>query len=519
MDDGVRKRDELLRLIRYFLPRLGREELAYEIEEEKQRLRDESDSAIKDIEQECELETADEHAEQQRQAEASEARLRDLRDKGQQKIRAETGARKAQISQEQSRKSRNVAILLIACLVFVVGVAALATSTLVAPTAHVVWVIGGIGVLFAAIDLARAASSIATINAEIKRIEAEIEEEVQQQVIAEESERQKSQNESNERIASLRKDRDANIEAEKESLRQELDSLEARVDELVQLYEDSVAAEDEVILCCNQQLKTLQEHVPNALDFSSTDQLDERCAEIWTPTILQTQHLPESVVRESIQSGKQMLSWADDIIAPMRSALPEDDQWRAFRRRVLPLLGLAEALNESNKLTTEDSLQKIPNAIRAVRFSDARRTYLAGHYFYQKIVCVEDMIGIFRGYWNMLSQQVPNTFALQILYVDVTSIAIETESSREHFDLSKMTIDQHTHTLTLGLTSGVHYRMSGDAGSSARIEASRDHDAATVASEANEVFRNQIKNVRSLIRDAKAAQLRSQGIHSAEAMT
>ena len=58
--------------------------------------------------------------------------------------------------------------------------------------------------------------------------------------------------------------------------------------------------------------------------------------------------------------------------------------------------------------------------------------------------------------------------------------------------------------VSLELSSGSTYRMSGDAGSASFIDCCGDSESARSVSEANEAFRDQTVNIRALIRDAKS---------------
>jgi len=445
MNTDLSERDKPLRIVRFFLPRLSRNELAKEIEDEKNRLRA-----------------------------ASQARVSELRQEGENRLNTETGQFRSQLDEHERRRNRDTLILVFAGLAVVAGVAVAATTG--SAVGILASIAGGVTLIWAGMDCWRAASRARLCRNEIKSLESAIRQWMEKEIAAEEA-----------------------------TLRDRLTSLDARLEELVRLYEESIASEDEVVEFCNTRLTELRELVAPALGVHPDDILDERSAEIWAPSFLQFQEFPQPVLRDAAQSEKEIRGWADEIVEPMRSALPKDDQWRAFRGRVLPMLGLRPSQMDS--MNPEQDLTSGPvslNSLQAVAFSPSRQTYLAGHYFYQKIVCAEDMIGLFRAYVNVLNRRVPHTFALQILYSDITAIGIETAFNRERFDLSGMTIDQNTHTLTLELSSGTSYRMSGDAGSAAQIESSGDSEAAKVVSQANQAFRDQIINVRALIRDAKA---------------
>ena len=445
MNTDLSERDKTLRIVRFFLPRLSRNELAKEIEDEKNRLRT-----------------------------VSQARVSELRREGENRLNTETGQPRSQLADHEKRRNIDTYILVFAGLAVVAGVAI--TATMKSALGMLTSLAGAVALILAGVDCWLSANRARSCRNEIKSLESAIRQWMEKEIAEEEV-----------------------------ILHDRLTLLDARLDELIRFYEKSIASEDEVVEFCNSRLTELQELVGPALGVHPDDILDERSAEIWAPSFLQFQEFPQPVLRDAAQSEKEIRDWADDIVEPMQAALPNDDQWQAFRGRVLPMLGLCppqiDSMDpEQNRASGAVSF----NSLQAVAFSPSRQTYLAGHYFYQKIVCAEDMIGLFRAYVNILNRRVPHTCALQILYPVVTAIGIETAFNRERFDLSGMTIDQNTHTLTLELSSGTSYRMSGDVGSAAQIESSGDAGAAKVVSQANQVFHNQIINVRALIRDAKA---------------
>ncbi|MCC5828731.1 MAG: hypothetical protein JJU36_04725 [Phycisphaeraceae bacterium] len=434
-----------LRIIRFFLPRLSRSALTDEIEAEKARLRS-----------------------------ASEARLAEITWQGEAGCASETREWRDQLAAHASRRDRNKALLtgvglaIVPCTII---------GALIAPTLGAVVALAAlVALIMAGVHYWIAARHVRSCHDEIDAI-----------------------------AIRNRQSTDRKLTEERAMLQDRVRSLDARIEELVVLYEGSIATEDEVVSFCAKRLEELQSQVPRALGIEPDDILDERSAEIWAPTFLQLQELPISVLRDAIQSEQDIRKSSDQIIEPMRKALLRDDQWQAFTLRILPMLGLADRPKDKDNARADNGSESASlSALRAVRFSCNRQTYLAGHYFYQKIVCIDDRIGVFRGYVNILNHRVPHTSALEVFYSDVTAIGIETGLTPQRFILAGMTIDQHTHTLTLEVSSGTQYRMSGDAGSEASLHKSVDREASRVASEANKAFRDQIINVRGLIRDAKA---------------
>ncbi len=443
MTSDMNEHDKTLRIVRFFLPRLGRQELAHEIEEEKNRLE-----------------------------QARQSRLSEIRRAAEDILHEETKSLRSSLKEHDEKRNRNVVFLILSAIAVLAGII---LCTINVGVGLLVSVVGGGVLVWAGLDYSRIIAKIVALRNDIMS-----------------------------REEAIHKKRDHDLNFEENSFREQLAALAARLDELVQLYEQSIASEDEVVEFCDDRLTELQEQLTPALGLHPDDVLDERSAEIWAPSFLQGQDFPVPVLRDIARSEQEIADWAEDIIEPMRSAVPTENQWQAFRSRVLSILGLCEPTTECDG---DESVQL--NSLRAVRFSTSRQAYLAGHYFYQKIVCVEDSIGLFRAYVNVISRRVPHTYALQIMYSDVAAIGIETSLNREKFDISSMMIDQHTHTLTLELSSGSNYRMSGDAGSAGQIKLAGDTEVEKVVSRANQAFRDQIINVRSLIRDVKASAINS----------
>ena len=494
--DDMSEHQKTLRIVRFFLPRLGRQQLANEIEAEKDRLRHESEARKVTITSEAGNALADLGREKERDLAQAMGRIAEIRREGEDRVRQDTAPLQSHLTELNHKRDRDIMILLSAFLVVIVGI--VLTSAVESSLFLFLSATGVVGLIWAFIDGWSVLYQTRTCRQEITTLETAIREEISRWT---EDEETVHATRLAEYEALMRLNRDtmrADLAAEQERLAAALGALDARLVELIRLYEESVASEDEVIAFAHTRLAELQELVAPALGLDAEDILDERSAEVWAPSFLQNQELPPPVVRDVEQSEQEIAGWADDIIQPMRTAVPTEQQWQAFRGRVLRILGLLGEVDDSDQ---EEPVRM--NSLRAVRFSTTRQTYLAGHYFYQKIVCAEDMIGLFRAYLNVLNRRVPNTFALQILYSDIAAIGIETSYNREHFDIASMTIDQHTHTLTLELSSGSNYRMSGDAGSAGLIRSAGDVEVEKVVSQANQDFRDQVVNVRALIRDMK----------------
>lgn len=132
--------------------------------------------------------------------------------------------------------------------------------------------------------------------------------------------------------------------------------------------------------------------------------------------------------------------------------------------------------------------------------SNQYKMFLSGHYFFQKIICSEDFVGQFRAYVNVLNLRISYTNAMQILYSDISAIATETAINNNKYKISNLEISQHTHTLSLYLNCGEVYRMSGDGGSKALI---LSEDSENVFSQANDIFKVQVANIRALTLEKK----------------
>ncbi len=287
------------------------------------------------------------------------------------------------------------------------------------------------------------------------------------------------------------------IEALQRQLQEEMErrlaNLNAKLDELIVTYEGSIASEEEMVEYINKVMRELSALVAVGLGIEEQEILDDRCAEIWTPAFFQQINL-DAVQKDIQRSELDFYKLRDDIIKPMRPFFDRPDQWESFRQRVLKKLDLA------SRDKTETDTERL-NALSAIRYSQKLQTYLAGYYFYQKIVCTETFVGVFRAYFNMINNRIAHTFSLQISYKDVVAVGIETSLNVENFIASRLTIDQHIKTLSLSLTSSEVYRMSGDAGSSAWVESADDKALKKVVSRANTAFQNQIQNIRALIRE------------------
>ena len=92
-------------------------------------------------------------------------------------------------------------------------------------------------------------------------------------------------------------------------------------------------------------------------------------------------------VLEDIESSQRdIIEMADDIIDPLKDILQTEGLWDEFRNFILPRWGLKHSSCPDEMLS----------ALNAIRYSDKYRTFLSGHYFFQKIVCTEDFVGQFR---------------------------------------------------------------------------------------------------------------------------
>lgn len=293
----------------------------------------------------------------------------------------------------------------------------------------------------------------------------------------------------------------AAIEEEKktgEALLQTLATLETKADSLIRAYRNSIATETEVSSFIEKIQDKIVGVVNSELGFIGDEIQDSISASIWTPSFFQLEDFPVTIKKDILQSQEEIVSLRYKLINPMRHLLSHD-QWEFFHERIFSILGLIPISNQKgDKTFTLDPLS-------AIRFSDIKKQFLAGHYFFQKIVCGRESIGIFRSYANILQNRIPMTFTLNLHYQDVTAIGIQTNFDFENYVASKMKIRKKTRTLSLELASGSVYNMSGDAGSAGIVSTLLgDTRTKKMSSNANDIFANQIINVRKFIKDFKS---------------
>jgi hypothetical protein len=270
-----------------------------------------------------------------------------------------------------------------------------------------------------------------------------------------------------------------------------LSELSEVVNRLFSAWTNAIATEEEVFDYINSIMsKELKPKINELLDIKDNDIEDEHCAEIWTPVFLQSEILIPIVEIDMERSKYDIYLVRDEIILPLKQTFPSNLTWESFRDRILQKINLFD--EKDLKLSSYNSMS----------YYQEKKAYLAGCYFYQKILCTQDFVSQFRCYVNILCNRIAFAQTLQILYEDISAIGIETSQSAEILYDSKA-IDKHIQTLFLELQSGSTYKMSGDAGSNIGKGSNIFDFHTQVKSKANEVFEKQIRNVRAFILEAK----------------
>ena len=123
MTTELSEREKTLRIVRFFLPRLRRQELANEIEDEKNRLRQESIAHIEGIRSEAEATIQKISREKEDYADRTSRRISDLRRDAEDRIRQETSKLHSQLKEHDQKKTRDMMIIVASILAVVVGVA------------------------------------------------------------------------------------------------------------------------------------------------------------------------------------------------------------------------------------------------------------------------------------------------------------------------------------------------------------------------------------------------------------
>ena len=264
-----------------------------------------------------------------------------------------------------------------------------------------------------------------------------------------------------------------------------LKALENKQEKLHNAWLDAKASKDEVLNYIQNIMSQINLQINSLLNISDNEIEDEQCADILGPTFFQTGSLPRSVSIDISRSKQDIYEMRDEIVEPLRIFFSDDLIWRTFKDSLF------------KKLNLHDKEKLRMSAYNIMRFHKYANTFLSGYYSYQKIFCTEDHITQFRCYVNTLGNRISFTQTLQIMYEDISAIGLETSQLAETFyDFS--TVDKHVQSLSLELRSGSKYKMSGDAGS--YIGNAIYPDA---KSKANEIFKNQIRNVRAFVLEKK----------------
>ena len=470
-------KEEKLRCIRFFLHPLKEEDMIKEIESEKEDLAKRYNELIQEVQQEKESENN-----------RSDIRQIDIRNRYNALMSGETATYKSRIDEKEKKRSRKQTFMMLwifAAIGLMVAIFYLMNSSPMAAYIVIgVEVVVAVIILILILGIHSIGPEISSIKEALEEKENEIKGQMNDKIEEEKARLKMFLNELSAKAV--------NIEKEYKSA---LEVLQVRLGKLIQAYNDSIATDDEVKEFISKGIKELQRQVLPSLGMQSEDITDKRSAEIWAPTSFQIHEIFKSVSDEANAPSYEIRNvLADDIISPLRVGFAKEEQWTSFRNRILIRLGLSlpkEVTEEENKYT-----RRLFNTLTAIKFSQTHEEHLSGHYFYQTIICAGEYIGLFRGYINIFSGKIAYTYSLHIPYTDVTSIGVETTSSIQQYGVTDTTIDQHVHTLTLELSSGTSYRMSGDAGSS---ELKTD-----LSSKANNIFKGQITNIRRFIMEYKA---------------
>ncbi len=213
------------------------------------------------------------------------------------------------------------------------------------------------------------------------------------------------------KMIKVKKQKDEDISRLKKERDTKLSKLSMIVDNLLAAWENAKATEEEVFNYINNIiLKELGPKINDFLDIQDNDVEDEHCAEIWTPLFMQSEILPLPVEIDIERSKRDIYLIRDEVIQPLKQAFPVDLSWDSFSNQILQKINLAD----SNDLKL--------SAYNAVHYYDKKKAYLAGSYFYQKIICTEDFVSQFRCYVNVLCDRVAFTQAIQIHYADISAI-------------------------------------------------------------------------------------------------
>lgn len=290
-------------------------------------------------------------------------------------------------------------------------------------------------------------------------------------------------------IESAYAEEEASRQASHESRQQEIDG---KIRQLFKLYSESVATEEEVDACAEDALAQIRLLAPHAAGVEDRDITDEAKTEGFGPVMFRPMPQPTAL----LESAKLLDDWIweqrDAIIAPLLAAFDDPSRMTAFRLRVLNLLDLTAQPTDEARGTC--------SIIHAVRFSRARHRYLAAYYAYELIMCMPDFVGVFRADVCTIRGGISWTRTSHIFYQEVVAIELKTHSHRGVY--AAMDFDQHVHVLELAVSDGTRYALTGIGEGLVRWLDAQDTESRIELSP-DKVFVAQLKNLRSLIRDAR----------------
>ena len=185
MTAELEERQMTLRMVRFFLPRLERQELANEIEDEKARLRQESDTRINGIRSDADAAVERTAREREEHADRSSRRISDMRRDAEDRIRQETSQIRSQLKGHDERKARDVMIIVGACLALIIGIALAAGLGSGAPV--LISLAGLVGVAWGGTDCWRAVRQANSCRQDIDARETAIRGDMQRKVTEEEN--------------------------------------------------------------------------------------------------------------------------------------------------------------------------------------------------------------------------------------------------------------------------------------------------------------------------------------------
>ena len=286
--------------------------------------------------------------------------------------------------------------------------------------------------------------------------------------------------------------------------------LEQQAAKLFDAYSASIASDEEVRVHVESVLRAAADNALPALGLAEDDVLESKDVETSIPTILLSDRLHPAVESDIERSASMLIELRDDIVRPMIMQLPVAASPGGFRRRILRVLGLDDR--------TEDIDNGRLTSATALRFAPDLGAFLAGHYFYQRIVCADDFVGVFHSFANVLRPGVPHTTATHLFYQEITAVRIETQEDEEQLVASQLELRRHTRSLELTMSDGRTYQLTADLGSSGMDLGSKHTNLLSSADDDDDRFEKQIESLRQIIRDTRRQLMRAAWSSDAESI-